>query len=163
VVRAPHDGQWYAPVLDQANGKYLERGEPVGRLVDLTGPLIEAAITQEEAARVFAEVDDRVELRLPGKPEEVFYGTIVEKVPAGQTQLSSPALGTTGGGEIALDPERRGEAAEPYFKVLIRPDGDGRALRAGQKISVRFNLPKKTLAVRLYRSVLQLLQKRLGI
>ena len=163
VVRAPHEGQWFAPMLDQANGAFLKRGDPVGLLVDLTDPLIETVITQEEAARVFAEVDDRVEMRLPGMPERVFNGTIVEKVPAGQTQLPSPSLGTTGGGDIALNPDGRGEAAEPFFKVLIRPDPGGPALRARQKIAVRFNLPKKVLAARLYHSLLQLLQKRLGI
>ncbi len=164
VIRAPHPGRWYAPQLDQAGGGYLKRGEPLGVLVNLDEPLIETVITQEEAARVLADVDDRVEFRLSGAPRgEPYTGKIIAKIPAGQKEMPSPIFGTPAGGQIPIDPSGRGRAAEPFFRVRIRPDAGHPLLRAGQKIAVRFDLPERPLAVRWYRSLLQLLQKRFGM
>jgi len=163
VIRAPHEGQWFAPGLDRSRGRYLMAGDPAGVLVDLRDPLVETVIGQDEAARLFVEVADRVEMRLPGAPEQTFGGSIIAKVPAGQKVLPSPSLATTGGGEIALNPDEPKETAQPFFRVFVRPDEDRPFLRANQRVAVRFALPSKPLAVRWYRALLQLLQKRFGM
>ena len=162
-VRAPHEGIWFAPQLEHKRGAYITRGDVLGLLIRSARPLVEAAVGQQESARIFADVRDRVQMRLPGMPGRTFGGTIVARIPAGQKWLPSAALSVTAGGEIAVAPQARGETAEPYFQVLIRPDADAPELLAGEKVAVRFSLPHKPLAAQWYRSLRLLVRRRLRL
>jgi putative peptide zinc metalloprotease protein len=176
-VTSSCNGIWYTPKLDYQQGAFLKAGgDPIGIVVDLDNLLVEAFVTQDEAARIFSQagsgIGEWVDLALPGRPDITFRGQIIDKVPAGQRQLPSAALSTAGGGQIPLSKEGKGETAAPVFTVVIKPDlsalenGKGVSplngqpvLRSKQRVAVRFNLPARPLAVRWYRAILQLLQK----
>ena len=165
-VHAPLAGTWLAPDIDRARGAYLRRGEGVGLVASLDRVLIRATAGQQEAAMLIDEADKDVKIIVKNRPDTTLSGTIVEILPAGQEQLPSAALGYAAGGSVATSPgDPQGtKAAERFFEIRISPNetSDVRLL-SGQRVVVQFEKRRKPLMVQWWRSLLQLLQKRLHI
>jgi putative peptide zinc metalloprotease protein len=112
------------------------------------------------------EAEGRVEIRVRNRPDLRLTGRVLKILPAGQEQLPSQALGYAAGGSMATSPgDTHGmKAAERFFEIRISPDRDSDVrLLSGQRVVVRFQKPPKPLAVQLWRSLLQLVQRRFHI
>jgi len=161
TVRAPIAGTLVAPGIEDTEGAYKQRGEPVGMVASLDNVIVRAVVGQEVA--VF-EADDRVEMRVRGRPDLLFAGTITKRLRVGQEKLPSAALGYAGGGEMAVskeDPQGR-KTAERFFEIHITPDADANvALLSGQRIVVRLEMKRKPYVMQWWRKLQQLIQKRL--
>ncbi|MEM9881447.1 MAG: hypothetical protein AAF800_00835 [Planctomycetota bacterium] len=172
---APFAGVWTAGLDDDVRGHYLRRGDTVGVLRRAGDPVVRVAADQYEGPRL-AAADERVEVRLAGRPDAHFRGRVVEALAAGQRRLPSAALGQPAGGPIAVDPaDAEGRtAAEPFFAFRIEPVGTGPTDAAGQPITtyrladhqrlvVRFELPPRPLLSQWSRRARQALQQRFQV
>jgi putative peptide zinc metalloprotease protein len=165
-VRAPFAGTWLSPRLDLVSGAYLRRGDPVGTIGTLDRFLVRVVAGQEVVGLLMNEADRQVEIRIDGRPDETFTGTIKQFLPAGLDRLPSPALGYAGGGPIAVarDDRRGVKAAERVFEIQVTPDREaaGRLL-AGQRVVLRFENRPKPIAEQAWRRILQMAQRRFKV
>jgi putative peptide zinc metalloprotease protein len=166
ALQPPMAGTWVSPDIEKFSGAYLRRGERVGLVASLDKSIIRAVAGQDIASLIVGSAGPHVEVRLEGRPESEFTGTVVRILPAGQQYLPSPALGYAAGGatETAQDDSRGLKAAERVFEIHIVPDADCQVrLLSGQRVVVRFQMPSKPLAAQGWRWLLQLIQRRFHI
>jgi len=161
TLRAPVDGTWISPDIEQSTRAFLKRGQKVGIVASLGDVLVRAPAGQDVAALLINEPIERVEIRLKGRPDIELTGRVIKILPAGQQQLPSAALGYRAGGSIqtaANDPHGT-QATERQFELRIIPEGQVKLL-PGQRVIVRLQTPSKPLASQWWRSILQLVQRR---
>jgi putative peptide zinc metalloprotease protein len=165
-IKAPFEGQWVAPGLDQKMGAYVRRGDPVGLVASLDNVIIRATAGQSVAARLIAEPVQSVDVRVNGRPDQQLSGSILKIIEAGQEKLPSAALGYAAGGSMptARDARNPTQSDERFFEVRIAPDKSSPVrLLSGQRVVVRFELPSRPLAVQWWQSLLQLVQRRFHV
>lgn len=168
TARAPLAGVWITPQDELAAGAFARRGDALGVVVDPGEVIIRAAAPQDIAARLAAEADPRVEIRVMGRPGDAFVGAIERIAPAGQEGLPSEALGYDAGGAIRTGGEASsGRAASPFFEVRIAVTGplhagDDARLLAGQRVVVRFDTPRRPLLDQWVRALRQLVLRHGG-
>jgi putative peptide zinc metalloprotease protein len=121
VVRAPQDGEWVAPQLHERIGTWVERGQALGEVVDRTHFRFAAVLPQAQAAELFGVGVGAADagLRLAGLRSQTVPVEALELVPFQRQRLMSPALGFSGGGEVAVRPEDSSGTltSEPFFEI----------------------------------------------
>ncbi len=165
VLRADHPGRWVGEAANRQVGAFVRRGEPLGMVVNLDKVIVRVWVGQTvDVNRI--ELGRPVTLRLQGRPDIQFRGTVVGTAAAGLETLPSEALGYAAGGTVETDPEdRRGRtAAERGFEVRIEVGPDAELpLRAGQRVVARFETVSTPLALQWWRWLLQLVQRRFTV
>jgi putative peptide zinc metalloprotease protein len=164
VVRAPFDGIWVAPGIQDFAGKYLNRGSGLGLLVNPAGYEFVASVSQDDVDALFGTKKIKAgQVKLYGQAGESLPLNNWRVVPGEQRMLPSVSLGWAGGGDIAISAEDKtgNTAAEPFFQVV----GDvtarnGVAMLDGRSGKVRFMRAPEPLLSRWIRQLWQLLQKR---
>ena len=163
VVRAPHDGVWVAPGIEDYIGRQIIRGSDLGLLVNPASFDFIATVRQEDVAALFGPNLHRATVRLIGDAGTPILFKPRRFIPGEQKVLPSAALGWKGGGDIpvAADDNSGSHAAEPFFEVIGSLDSTrGVVLLDGRSGKVHFSLPAEPLLQHWMRSVWQLLQKR---
>ena len=164
LVRARHDGVWAAPRIHDALGRRLERGSPLGIVVNPDSFEFVATIPQTDADAVFAGRPRRGQVRLRGQAGVVLNISGWSVVEGGKEILPSPALGWAAGGEVPVTPNEPEKAKEPFFEIHARlPATQAAALVHGRSGTIRFSLDPEPLLERWVRRLTQLLQKRYQI
>ena len=167
-VVADQDGEWVAPELHEMLGAWLQRGYSLGEVVDRSRFRFLAVIQQENADYLFKQSYPDSELRLAGQPDFNLRIPQLNITPYQSQRLPSAALGWMGGGDIAVSAtDSAGEKAKESF-YLLRADIPGDALANstvlhGLSGTLRIRLAPKPLAVQLYRSLKQVVQKRYAL
>ena len=169
-LRSEHGGTWVSTEDDRLLGRYVARGEPLGVVATLDDLVIRAAADQVLGFRLSPGewIGRDVEIKNPNNPRFTYTGKVLSVAETGRRDLFSPALGYAAGGPLATDPQdpQGATATESFFEVRIAP-GDppegAPALRAGQRLEVRFTFEPKPLAQQGWRALRQLLQKRLSV
>jgi putative peptide zinc metalloprotease protein len=168
-VRAPHAGEWVAPGLHERLANWVERGQPLGEVVDRAEPRFTAVLPQGEAADLFGLGRlEGGELRLAARRGQALPVASLELLPMQRERLASAALGFAGGGDVAVRPEDGSgtTASEPFF-VLQGAIDPARlpALGAWRGMSGVLRVPAapRTLADRGEAALRQLLQRRYGV
>lgn len=166
TLRAPADGTWISPAVKDFVGLWLQRGVPMGHIVQEEYRFA-AVVPQQRAADLFSEQGiEGAELRINGQAEEIVSveGQLV--IPAQQEILPSPALGWFMGGEVAtsMEDQTGRRAAEPFFEVRadIVPNQEVR-LAHGVSGRMRFKLESEPLLPRWLRMLRQMIQERYRI
>jgi len=169
VLIASMDGVWDVENPETYEGRFLQKGDSVGMLLDTSSFDFLAVVTQEEVSRLFMEKPRKVSMRLNG---EAFTEIAVDKVsaiPAARDRLPSAALGWLGGGEIETrtsgdaDGSYGERTAEPVYLVRASVKKDpalsGIDWAHGRSGKIRFHLTDTPLAMQGIRKARQALQK----
>jgi putative peptide zinc metalloprotease protein len=164
TLKSPLDGEFTSADIDRLPNSYVKRGQKIGIVADLDNPIIRFTVPQKMVAVLENElaIGDHVAMRLEGRPQDEFGGTVISKLPAGQEQLPSAALGFPAGGSMAVaqDDKHGTKAAEEFFEIQVKPDQERPRLLAGQRIFGRFEARPKPLITQWLRSLMQLMQGR---
>lgn len=161
VVKASHKGVWVAPGMADSMGRRIERGTPLGLLINPAVIEFVATVEQEDADAVFAARQQNAEIRLYGQAGEVVPVEAWRVIPGGKRSLPSPALGWRAGGELAVSAEDPSKTSENFFEVHAAiPERGGPPLLHGRSGKIRFDLEPQPLIPRWWRRLNQLLQKR---
>ncbi|MGK0239408.1 MAG: putative peptide zinc metalloprotease protein [Candidatus Pelagisphaera sp.] len=166
VVTASHEGLWVAPGLRDTIGSWLERGSPVGQLVDQSSFYFSAIVSQNDASRLFSREISGSEIKLFGQTEGTLKVTSQKVIPGEQRNLPSASVGWAGGGEVAVDMSDQSgtKTTEPFFEVRASVSlSDEVSLLHGRGGKIRFDLPSEPLLSQWIRKFRQLLQNRYGI
>jgi putative peptide zinc metalloprotease protein len=163
IMRSPHAGQFVMAAAGNLPGRYLERGDVIGYVLDPARFTLLTVVPQGEVDLVRRHTE-RVELRSPDRIWELLPARITREVPAASTELPSLALSMQGGGPIGLDPSaEQGESPKSLvslfqFEINFSTAAVPRTL--GNRVYVRFVHTPEPLALQWWRSLRQLFLKR---
>ncbi len=161
VVRAAQSGTWVAPGIREFVGRHLDRGTPLGLIVDDSAFEFVATVAQTDADAAFARAREGAEIRLRGEAGTVIRVPQWTVIPGGKQSLPSPALGWAAGGEVPVTPDEPARAHEPFFEVHAPlSEASTATLIHGRSGRIRFNLAPEPLLPRWMRRLWQLLQQR---
>ena len=166
IVRAEIAGIWVAPDIQDFIGMLLNRGTPMGKVINDTSFYFTSVIPQQQVSRLFAGEVKSSAVKLSGQSEITIPVLDYIKIPMEHTNLPSAALGWAGGGDVAIDTtDNRGiKAAEPFYEVKARISQDTKAsLLHGRSGRMRFVLRMEPLLRQWWRNFRQLVQKRYQI
>ena len=168
TVRAPHAGEWVAPLLHERQGTWIPRGQVLGELVKGDRYRFVAVVLQEQADELFKYQHDGAKLRLAGHTDHTINISQVVLIPYQRERLTSSALGWSGGGEIPVKPgDQSGEAtADPFFELrAMLPEDEENSLRTVHGLSgiLHIPLPSQSLFWQAGKALMQLFQKRYGM
>lgn len=173
-VTAGTAGRWTPAAPTDLAGRAVKRGEVLGQVVAGPSRLLRTAVTQEDldlirqrSAGAAAGVPDQVpvQVRLAQQPRETHAAHITRQVPGGESTLVSPALGTSGGGEIAVDPAQQGgtHTLRRVFDIEVAMDDASPTAVFGDRAWVRFDLGAAPLAWQWALRLRQLFLSRLSV
>ena len=146
-VKAGMAGHWAPAAPTELAGRYVKRGEVLGYIVNGPSDLVRVAVSQEDRDLIGSRLR-AVSVRLAHSPETVLDARVRRHVPGGEFDLVSPALGTNGGGDIAVDPAQRGgtRSLTRTFDIEVRLERPSPSAVFGDRAYVRFNLGATPLA-----------------
>ena len=162
-VRSEVGGLWVAPGLKDRTGMWVNRGSPLGELIDDDQFYFVSVVSQTDVSELFAQDIRGTEVKLAGQAHSPLAVTEYATIPMEQTHLPSVALGYAGGGEVAIDTrDAQGvKTSEPYYQVraLVQADPEV-SMMHGRSGRIRFALAPRSLASQGWRQLRQLLQER---
>ncbi len=172
-VRASQDGEWVAPALHERRGTWVERGLPLGELIDRSRLRFSAVLPQSQAAELFAQRDEQQpgaqgQFRLGSDRATSINVARLRLVPFQRQRLVSPVLGFSGGGEVAVraDDSSGTLASEPFFEIHAEPtDAALQGIVAYHGLSgvLRVPVAPRPLYARARATMQQLLQQRYSL
>ena len=130
-----------APVEQDMPGRFVKKGQLVGYVIDASDRLTARTMVGQNDIGLVRERTRGVDV-IPVHWEGLSSRTsIIREVPEGLKALPTPALGTMGGGSIAIDP-RDGKgvtALDRYFEYEVALPADDDRPFIGQRVQVRFD------------------------
>ncbi len=164
VIESPGRGVFALAGGNDWVGRYLQQGDVVGYVVELSTATARVVVRQEDVA-LLRERTAAAWIRLEHDVKTVLPARISREVPAASGRLPTASLGTAGGGPFAVDPsDPEGlRTLEPTFQFdLALPEKT--ALRAaGERVYARFDHGAEPLAQRAYRGLRRLFLRQLGV
>lgn len=164
TVYSPVDGRFVVPNAHDLPGRFLQRGDLIGYVVEPSVLTIRAAVGQADIGLV-RERTQAVEAVLDTWEAAPMPAAIQREVPGATDQLPSAALGTSGGGQFFVNPQDPGglQALDKVFQFeLVVPEEQSLGF-IGARVQVRFDHGAEPLAYRWYRSLTQLFLTRFGV
>ena len=163
-VAAAVDGRWAPAAPTELAGRYVKRGEVLGFVVGGPATLVRAAVTQEDMDLIRSRLR-HVEVRLANDPRTTIDAHLRREVAGGEFELVSPALGSSGGGEIAVDPSQQGgkHSLKRVFDIELQLERPGSSSVFGDRAYVRFDLGTAPLAWQWFLRLRQLFLARLSV
>jgi putative peptide zinc metalloprotease protein len=164
TVRSGVGGTFVLPAAEDLPGRFVKKGELLGFVVELGTITVRVVVPQAEVDLVRRRAR-QVEVRLVERLDERIAGTITRIVPGGSERLPSSALGSEGGGQIAVDPrDQKGTTAVArVFQVDVELDNRARTPNVGGRAHVRFDHGREPLAAQWYQQLRQLFLARLNV
>lgn len=164
ILRSGVDGTFVVPVAEDLPGRFVQKGQLIGHVLELGTITIRTIVAQENIDLV-RQSARRVEVRLSEEIGESRPALIRRMVPGASERLPAKALGSLGGGEIATDPtDQHGvKAVQRVFQVDVELPSRARPVNLGGHAFVRFDHGWAPLGVQWYRSIRQLFLSRFNV
>jgi putative peptide zinc metalloprotease protein len=146
-LRAHVDGRWVPAQPTQLAGRFVQRGDVVGYVIAGPAQLLRVAVPQDDMNLIRTRLQ-RVQVRLATDLRTSIAARISRRIPEGSETLLSSALGTSGGGEIAVDPAKQEgtKALQRTFDLELTLDHPVKYIVYGDRAYVRFDLGWAPLA-----------------
>jgi len=164
VLRSQVAGRFLVPGAADLAGRFLRRGELVAYVAQPAAADVRVVVDQDAIGLVRSRTE-AVQLRLADWGGEPVSSRIVRQVPAATDELPSKALGSAGGGRVAVDP-RDGSGLKALEKVFVLDLELPRSAATeflGRRVQARFDHGSEPLAAQWFRSLRQLFLSRLGV
>jgi putative peptide zinc metalloprotease protein len=164
VFRSPASGRFIVPNAADLPGRFLSKGQLVGYVVEPGELTARVALLQDDIAMV-REHTRAVEVMLAGWESSPVPARIRREVPGASTQLPTAALGSAGGGPIAVDPrDKQGVTAlKQIFQLDLTVPADVRSEYLGARVFVRFDHGFEPAGFQLYRALRRLLLRQFSV
>jgi putative peptide zinc metalloprotease protein len=157
VIRSRVDGTFVLPQAEDLLGRFVKQGTQLAYVLDPTTLTARVVVPQTQIDLV-RQRSQGIEVRLAERLAEPLPATIWHEVPAATEHLPSMALGSQGGGSIAVDPfDSQGvRATQKLFQFdLALPSRVG-IVPIGSRVYVRFDHGWEPLVQRWHRQLRQL-------
>ncbi len=168
VVRAPHDGVLVGIDPHTLVGSFVKEGQGFAEVVDLSTVRVVATISQTEGdwLNALQDSDYSVEMRRSSNVDRVIQGRHLKHNEAATRELPHQGLGFSGGGKIEVEQRDRSgmTAKRPIFTAYFAADVEGGFQgKPGERVFLRFSLPRKPLAVQWVDRLQKLVQGRVQL
>jgi putative peptide zinc metalloprotease protein len=164
VVTAKADGRFVLPRSVDMQGRYLKKGQLVAHVVNIETVAIRAVLPPEDVDLVRGSTRD-VDVRLAERIDSPSHADVVRLVPGASERLPSPALGTGGGGPLAVDPSDSSgqKTLQKFFEIELKLPPEERTLNVGGRAYVRFHHGWEPIGFQWYRKARQLFLARFNV
>ena len=164
VLRSPVDGRWVLPRAADLPGRFVPKGQLVGYVVRPNEFTARVLVQQDDIVRV-RERTREVEVVLPGWESRPIAAKILREVPGGSSELPTAALGTSGGGRLAVDPrDPKGVTSlNRLFQLELSLPYESYSPYLGARVQVRFNHGWQPAGVQIYLAVRRLLLRQFDV
>jgi putative peptide zinc metalloprotease protein len=161
TVRARTNGTFVIPSEESSMQRFAKRGELLAFVVDLERVTVRAVVTQGTIDRV-RQHTAHVDVRLAEHIDRSVPASLKRVVPAASDQLPSRALGSEGGGSIAVDPRDAAgaKAVRTVFQIELELPSLTGHVNAGGRAYVRFDHGRAPLAAQWYEELRRLFLSR---
>ena len=134
-------GRWVPKADTALDGRHIKRGEVVGFVIGGPSSVVRTVIPQEDMDLIRGRLQS-VQVRLANDLTLPIDATLTRQVPGGEFQLVSQALGTSGGGDILVDPSKPGgtHTLQRVFDLEIKLARPSTVSAFGDRAYVRFDL-----------------------
>ncbi len=158
-LTSPADGRFVVAHPEDLPGRYFHQGDVVGYVVPSQRGTVIAVVGQDDIGLLKTRLRD-VRVWLSDSPAEVRRAEVTRLTPAGDFDLPSAALGSAGGGSVAVAPDEGGRhSLARVFRVELTLDTP--LERLGGRAFVRFEHGSEALVLRGYRRLRQLFLRHL--
>ena len=164
AIKAVAPGTWTPAAPTELEGRYVKRGEVVGFIVPGPSALVRTVVTQEDMDLIRSRLRG-VEVRMVNDMSDPVPARVTRHAAGGGFDLVSSALGTSGGGEIAVDPSQQGgtRSLKRVFDIELVLERPSHAPVFGDRAHVRFDLGPAPLAWQWYLRLRQLFLSQLNL
>jgi putative peptide zinc metalloprotease protein len=164
VLRSPAHGSFVLAGGHDLVGRFLEQGQLVGYVLGATLDTARVVIPQADASLV-RERTKSVSLRLSRELGRVLPATIRQEVPGASNQLPSRALGSAGGGRLAVDPSDPDglRTLEHFFQIELSFARKIPVAEIGGRVHVLLDHGSEPLSAQAARALRRLLLRRLSV
>jgi putative peptide zinc metalloprotease protein len=164
TFRSSASGRFIVPNAADLPGRFVSKGQLVGYVVEPREMTARVALLQDDIAMV-RQATRGVEVMLAGWGATPVPARIRREVPGASQQLPTAALGTSGGGSIAVDPrDKQGVTAlRQIFQLELTIPGELRSEYLGARVHVRFDHGFEPVGLQLYRALRRLLLRQFNV
>jgi putative peptide zinc metalloprotease protein len=164
TVRSETSGTFTVPTPEDLPQRFVRKGELLGYVLDNQRTTVRAVVSQPIIDLVRSRTEG-VDVRLSERLGETVSAKIIRAVPGATEQLPAKALGTAGGGKIAMDPtDARGlKAAQKVFQLDLEIPTHSKLVNLGGRCYIRFDHGWTPLAVQFYFELRQLFLSRFDL
>ena len=164
TIRAPTAGVFVVPLDSDLPDRFLQQGQLVGYILNPEEFLVRIVVPQEHIELVRQQTHG-VQLRLVGSVTEVYESAIARQVPGATDRLPNAALGTSGGGDIAVDPRDGGGMTtfQKVFQFDVSLPPEKVIEQVGGRVYVRFDHGTEPLGTQIYRAIRRLLLRQFNV
>ncbi len=164
TIKAAKDGQILLPDVDDLPGQYIHHGEVIGYIRDSHPPTIRMAVSQDNIGQLRGKIAD-IKVRLSNHPNEEIDATLLRLTPEATNKLFSPALATTGGGKIQIDPSQPKDLVTLqkifWVDLAFKPKDTNTPL--GTRAYVRINHGGEAISKQWYRRIRQAFLRQFNV
>lgn len=163
-LHSPVDGVFEMPDVQNAAGRFVQRGDLLAYVTASGLPIVRVVIAQSAADQV-REGSRAVLVRSVEAPQRVLPADMLRAVPAATNQLPSATLSLDGGGKIGIDPAHQSElrTLEKLFVLDLRLREPLPSTRLGSRIYVRFEHAPEPIGWQWARSIQRLFEKKINV
>lgn len=165
TIISARDGTFVLPQAGDLPDRFLHKGERLGFVVQATDPVHVHVVVPHDSINMIHSTTRSISVLPAGWGADAIEASILREVPGGTTRLQNAALGSLGGGRIAVDPrEPDGRTTlERVFEIDLALPEQVASEYLGKRVFVRFDHGYKPLGLQLYRSLRQLLLRRFSV
>ena len=164
IFRSPASGRFVVPNDVNLPGRFVNKGQLVGYVVEPKGLTVRVALAQDDIAQVRARTR-AVEVMVADWGARVLPAHISREVPQGSSELPTAALGSAGGGIFAVDPrDNKGiTALNRIFQLELALPADAHSAYLGARVFVRFDQGYEPVGFQIYRAARRLLLRQFDV
>ncbi len=164
LIHSKMDGKFVLSADHDLTGRYLKKGELIAYVIKSSIIIARVVVKQKDIGMIRKETNN-VEIKLSSNLSRIIPATIQREVPAASNQLPSRALGSMGGGSLAVSPDDPDglHTLEKVFQFDIRLEETPEDNFIGGRVYAKFNHGKQPLAHHFYRSLRQLFLRKFDV
>jgi len=164
IYRSPSGGRFIVPNAADLPGRFVSKGQLVGYVVEPGELTARVALTQDDIA-IVRQNTRGVEVMLADWGSSPVPARIRREVPGASLQLPTAALGSAGGGVIAVDPrDKQGVTAlRQIFQLELTLPAEVRSEYLGARLYVRFSHGYEPAGFQMYRALRRLLLRQFNV
>jgi len=140
TVTSNGSGKFVSSSMRDFAGHYVHKGDVLGHIINPENIIIKAVIPQSRIG-LLETYDTSVDFKLANNIGTTYESKIVRKTPQATSQLTSPVLGTAGGGIFAVDSSDKSgtKLLTPAFQIDLSLPENLHLNQIGNRVYVRLN------------------------